>query len=98
MQVNGEGTLQKEAIALLREPVKGAGLAMGLAKTIREEVLGVVLGSGGAGVGHTGGEDGWSNTLLRESTSSWKGSGELILFVGKLVRSSVTYTAGHSGK
>ncbi len=26
------------------EPVKGAGLAMGLAKTIGEEVLGVVLG------------------------------------------------------
>ncbi len=52
------------------EPVKGAGLAMGLAKTIGEEVLGVVLGSGGAGAGHTGGEDGWSNTLLRESTSS----------------------------
>jgi len=51
------------------EPVKGAGLAMGLAKTIGE-VLGIVLGSGGAGPGHTGGEDGWSNTLLRESTSS----------------------------
>ncbi len=36
------------------EPVKGAGLAMGLAKTIGEEVLGIVLGCGGAGAGHTG--------------------------------------------
>ncbi len=80
------------------ESVKGAGLAMGLVKTIGEEELGVLLGSGCAGAGHTGGEDGWSNTLLRESTSSWKGSRELILFVGKSVRSSVTYTAGHSGK
>ncbi len=60
------------------EPVKGAGLAMGLAKTIGEEVLGVVLGCGGAGAGHTGDEDGWSNTLLSVSTSSWKGSEELI--------------------
>ncbi len=72
------------------EPEKGAGLAMGLAKTIRQGVLGVVLVGGGAGAGHTRGEGGWSNTFFRESTSSWKGSGELILFVGKLVRSSVT--------
>ncbi len=52
------------------EPVKGAGLAMGLAKIIGEEVLGVVLGSGGAGAGHTGGGDGWSNTLFREAPGS----------------------------
>ncbi len=35
--------------------------------------------------------------LLRESTSSWNGSGELILST-VLVRSSVIYVAGHRGK
>ncbi len=49
---------RRKALHSSAEPVKGACLAMGLAKTIGEELLGVVMGSGGVGAGHTGGEDG----------------------------------------
>ena len=68
------------------DPEKGAGLAMGLAKS-GDEVVTLVDPEVLAGAG--GGEVAVS--LRRTaSTSSWKGSGWLILVPAVLVRSSVT--------
>ncbi len=55
-------------------PEKGTGRAMGLANKVCEGELVVLTEGGGTGAEGAGCAGRLSNTFLRESTSSWKGS------------------------